>query len=136
MHLPFCVNKIGRKELTTPGSWVLQVELLVNAKVVHWSGDVLNNLSCSTCLSCNCFPDFRILTTVQLPWKTFFQVPVKVNMHLPINPAMPLSVIYQRDENVYPHRNLQMNFHSNFFKITTDLKQPQNSLMCEEKAKL
>lgn len=42
MHLAFCDNKMAQKEFTTPGSEVLQVELLVNAKIVHWSGAVFN----------------------------------------------------------------------------------------------
>jgi hypothetical protein len=69
------------------------------------------------------FSKLNILTVVQALWKTFGQY-----KHALTNQSRnsTLRCIYKRHENLFPHKDGNMNAHSNFFKIDPNWKHLNN----------
>ena len=51
---------------------------------------------------------------VQILWKTVWQLFIKLSIHLPDNPTIPLIAIFKRERNICLHKHLYMNVYSIF----------------------
>lgn len=66
---------------------------------------------------------FRVCKLVQPFWKIVQQFHIKLNIHLPYAPEIPLLGIYLRNKNTYPQKGFYLNAGSRFTCDSPKLKQ-------------